>query len=776
MNPTLDRYFRWLLRNRRIVLAIIAMFLAIGAAGAVRVRVDYSVEQFFPTWGPERNTYERYKRSFPKEDTRFSLFWQDSHSPDANTYWAMKEAALLFEEVGLQDVRWIGGVRVAKHTDLGGESALQIGPLIDQDSLSDVHLRSALARHRSDNLLRGYLWNDSQTVFGIHGYLDQDENTDRRRREVEEALTDKLSSLGLDGTTLVLGGIPVVRSQLPKLLQADQVLFLLAGFPIFFAILFFFFRNVGQTLLCLISILPAYVVTVGLMGFVGKSVTVLTIFIPIIILVVGVSDAIHFVTLYRNKRLSTQQTSEAVVLTFSELAVPCFYTSLTTAIGFASLAGTRIQLVVDFGVFTAIAIFLTFAFSMTLLPVLLSFSFRDTFDNRGLNPAWMRGIVQAAATFAVRPSKLIGACFLLTGVVALGLGAKLRVNTFLVDDLKDSTDLIRDLRWVEANGFGLFQVNLFLRQTGEHVLHHPDALAWVEDFQTFVRADPLVVNTVALPDYLKQLRQAAMNGEREDRVLPASVEESSQLLLLAELEDAEFVEEVYHQTDGEAQVIVAVRDEGSAVMLPLLERIDGYLEENPPPVGTAVSTGTVKLLQEFTTQLLRSFGPSLLVALILISAVMIHLFRSVKYGLLALVPNLFPLVVLLGVMKLGGFDLKPSTILVFSIAFGLAVDDTIHLLGRFRQIISRGTRADIAMKESLIDTGPAILKTTVVVGGGFSLLMVSQFEVMFLVGFMTVVSAVSAVVADLFLFPAIISMASRTAARRQPLPGRIQEA
>ena len=129
-------------------------------------------------------------------------------------------------------------------------------------------------------------------------------------------------------------------------------------------------------------------------------------------------------------------------------------------------------------------------------------------------------------------------------------------------------------------------------------------------------------------------------------------------------------------------------------MLPLLSSIETYLAENPPPVGTAVSTGTVKLLQEFTGQLLRSFGPSLLVALVLITATMIYLFRSVKYGLLALIPNLFPLVVLLGVMKLGGFDLKPSTILVFSIAFGLAVDDTIHLLGRFRQVVSSGVRSE----------------------------------------------------------------------------------
>ena len=116
-------------------------------------------------------------------------------------------------------------------------------------------------------------------------------------------------------------------------------------------------------------------------------------------------------------------------------------------------------------------------------------------------------------------------------------------------------------------------------------------------------------------------------------------------------------------------------DKGSTVILPFLERVDRYLAENPAPVGSAVPTGTVYLLQSYQARILESFGPSLAIALLLITAIMIYMFRSFRYGLLALIPNLFPLVILMGVMRLCGFDLKPSTILVFSIAFGIAADD-----------------------------------------------------------------------------------------------------
>jgi predicted RND superfamily exporter protein len=281
----------------------------------------------------------------------------------------------------------------------------------------------------------------------------------------------------------------------------------------------------------------------------------------------------------------------------------------------------------------------------------------------------------------------------------------------------------------------------------------------MENFQQFIADEPVVVNSFALPDLLRPLRQAATDGAADDARLPATLEEASQLVLLAELQDADFFEDVYYPLDGEAQVIVTVRDAGSQLMLPFLARVDGYLEGNPVPVGTAVSTGTVKLIQNYSAQVLKNFAPSLLIAVILIFAVMSYMFRSAKAGLLALIPNIFPLVVLLAAMKLAGFALKPSTVLVCSIAFGLAVDDTIHVLGRFRQAIGRRLSLSQALETTIRDTAPAIVMTTVMVGAGFSVLMASRFEVLFLVGMMTVISALAAVAADLFVFPALIAVA-----------------
>lgn len=777
MKTAREKYFRWLVEHRIEVLALnIALFLIV-AVGAGRVPIDYTMEQFFPGWGPERERYDLYKQSFPKEDAQISVFWKDSRPPGVDLYRDLQQAARYFDEVGLLDVQWLGSVEVAEVLEVEGESVLDVHTLIEEERLSDAYVRQILAERRDDDLYRGYLWNAEQSVFAIHGTLDpRDMEDDLRRREIDETLQTRLEALAGDRAEFALSGIPITRSRIPKLLDEDQRLFVGAGLLVFLAVLFFFFRHLGQVVLCLASVVPAYLSTVALIGLAGKPVTVLTGFIPIIVLVVGGSDIVHLLSRYRQLRAERTGNAEAVVSTFSELATPCFYTSLTTAIGFLSLVGTRIGIVMDFGIFTAVAIFLTYTFSMTLLPVLLGFYTRKRFNDRGLQARWTRRIVDAAAALAVRPARKVLAAFALVALIGVVLGLSLRVDSYLIDDLKKGAGVRRDLIWIEDNGFGIYQVVLFLRQTDDRPLHHPDALRWMEGFQEFVVDEAAVINSFALPDLLRPLRRAALDGDGADGALPETVEEASQLIFLAELQDADFFSDVYLELDGEAQVVVMVRDAGSRVMLPFLRRVDRYLESNPPPVGSAYSTGTVKLIQDYSAQVLKNFGPSLVIAIVLILAVMSFMFRSLRHGLVALIPNFFPLLVLLAVMKIAGFALKPSTILVCSISFGLAVDDTIHVLSRFRRALGEGIQLRAALQTAVRDTGPAILMTTLIVSAGFSLLMGSRFEVLFLVGFMTVVSAIAAVTADLFVFPAIIAAAWRRSERRSHASSGTQEA
>ncbi|MEN8376596.1 MAG: outer membrane lipoprotein-sorting protein [Gemmatimonadota bacterium] len=767
-----ERYFAWLLTRRALVLAAAGGITVAALIGASRVRVDVDVEQFIPSWGAARATYDDYKLAFSKEDTRFSAFWRSRHSPGEALYGELERIATQFEEVGLEDVQWIGGVTVADQVELDGERTLSIHPLVDVDSLSDDYVLRTLERHRDDALYTGYLWNADQTAFGVHGYLPEARNEDRQRREAEAALTARLDSLDLDGASIALSGIPLLRSRSPRLLQADILVFLGGGLILAFALLWIAFRRVRLVLLSLASVVPGYLCTLGVMGLLDKPITMLTSFIPIVVLVVGVSDSIHIVQHFRSLRPEASN-SDAAVAALGDMAMPCFYTSITTAVGFLSLAGTGIGIVVDFGLFTALAILLTYAFSMTALPVLLAGSRSAAVADTSVSAlSVLSGIANAAARRARRPSAGIAAAFGLVGLACIVGAAGLRENTFMVDDYKESSEIMRDLRWIEASGFGLFQINVFLEQDGETPLHDPSMLRWMDDLQKTVSADPVVTAAVGPPELFKQLRGAFLEGSDDDRTIPESSDEAGQLLFLASLEDDGFADDVYRQHDGVAQSMFTVRDAGSERIQPILRRIDRYIEANPPPVGKATTTGLVTMVSDFTARLLRSFGPSLALTVILIFAIMVVMLKSVPRALLALIPNFFPLLVLLGVMRLGGFDLKPSTILVFSIAFGLAVDDTIHLLGRLRGALDRGADLTEALDESLAGAGATVLLTSTLIVAGFSLLMLSQFEVLFLIGMLTAVSALAAVTADLLLLPLVLRAADalgRRASRALPL-------
>ncbi|HWP37956.1 MAG TPA: MMPL family transporter [Gemmatimonadales bacterium] len=762
-------FFRRLIRHRTAVLGATGVVVLVAVLGARRVRVDFSVEQFFLPSGPEREAFDAYRHTFPREDAQVTLFWQDARPPGIVLYRDMERAARLFEEAGLEDVRWIGNALVAESE---GDAGLSLVPLLDSITTDNV-VAARLARHRDDPLLRGFLWDAGQHVFALHGYLAPEQNHDAGRRAVEETLTERLAALRVQSAHLVLGGLPIARSRAPKLLARDLNVLAAAAVAISGVVLLYFLRHPLQVVLLLASVAPAYLCTVGLMGVLGKPISVLTSFIPVVVLVVGMSDAVHLVAEFRRRLAAAEPAADAVTHTFATLAVPCFYTSLTTAIGFGTLAGTGIGMVMDFGLFTALAILLTYSFTSTLLPVLLSFVRPRAFDDCGLSAPWIRRLVAAGVAQLRRRRRTVALSLGSLSVAGLILGLGLRVNTLLIDDINRRAAIMRDIRWIESRGFGLFQLVIHVKAGGAEPLHRPEALAWMNGVRDFMRSDPLVLSAFAPADLITPLAHAFDDTGGNEGVI-TSTEEAAQLLLLVEMADRGVVRSLYAQPEGEAQVIATVRDAGSVELQPFLDRVDAYLNAHPFPDGTAGPTGTVIMIQAFTARLLRNLVPSVALAMILICACVMWMFRSVRLGLLAILPNLIPLAVLLGAMRLGAFDLKPSTILVFSVAFGIAVDNSIHLLGRFLSATTQTPAVEAALEEALQAAGPALVMNTVVVVAGFAVLLASSFQVLLLIGLMTVVSAVAALAANLFVFPAIVAVAWRRAPARGALPRRLE--
>ena len=776
MNPHVENFFRRLVKHRWVVVMLHAGLFIAGLLGARAVRVDYSAEQFLVFEGDAQEVFEQYKEHFPREDLQVSAFLETTGPFTTDDYQTLEQLANAFTNAGLDPVRWIGTTDFIQEVVIDGESAVEFVRLEDQSDVSDATLQTILEPRREHPLFMGTLWNQDLSVFGVHGYLAPTENNDAHRREVTAALQSTIVDLSETSGRIVLSGLPVLRTTIPLALEADMTRLLGIGIIISFIILWLYFRRFSIALLCFAGVVPAIVLTLGLMGYAGQSISVLTSVVPIVILVVALSDATHLVVGTREAWRNGRTISEAVVHTFTNLSRSCFFTSLTTALGFAGLIATRNHLIGEFGVLSALAVIVAYLVTLTLLPALLAFT-KDLGPHQEWGERLWQGILTRVESLLQLPVVWPSAAFGLLLAVGLIAGSQLRVEAYIIDDLKERDTILEELRWIEDEGFGLFQINVYLDQESDEG-HSPEMLQWIEEFQAFVEEDPAVLGSVGLPQIVNELGTAygtqPVGSDPTSEIGSAEVRtrrEIAELLFLAELEDDDALRDVYLRDAGVGQMIVLVKDQGSQVLSPLTARVEDRLQSHPPPTGRATATGTVKLTTVLWEQLISRFVPGIAFSIVLVWLALSWMFRSVWLGLLAVVPNLVPLVLLLGLMGLGGFDLKPSNILVFAIAFGIVADDTIHFLGALARNLRSSNQIHAVLAQTIREVGPALVLVTVVVVAGFTALMASRFQALFLIGFLTASAAVLALLADLVGFPALLRIVARHPAGRSLITG-----
>ena len=771
MNPRVEDFFRRLVKHRWVVVMLHAGLFIAGLLGARAVRVDYSAEQFLVFEGDAQEVFEQYKEHFPREDLQVSAFLETTGPFTTDDYQTLEQLANAFTNAGLDPVRWIGTTDFIQEVVIDGESAVEFVRLEDQSDVSDATLQTILEPRREHPLFMGTLWNQDLSVFGVHGYLAPTENNDAHRREVTAALQSTIADLSETSGRIVLSGLPVLRTTIPLALEADMTMLLGIGIIISFIVLWLYFRRFSIALLCCAGVVPAIVLTLGLMGYAGQSISVLTSVVPIVILVVALSDATHLVVGTREAWRNGRTISEAVVHTFTNFSRSCFFTSLTTALGFAGLIATRNHLIGEFGVLSALAVIVAYLVTLTLLPALLAFT-KDLGPHQEWGERLWQGILTRVESLLQLPVVWPSAAFGLLLAVGLIAGSQLRVEAYIIDDLKERDTILEELRWIEDEGFGLFQINVYLDQESDEG-HSPEMLQWIKEFQAFVEEDPAVLGSVGLPQIVDDLGTAygtqPVESDPTSEIGSAEVrtrQEIAELLFLAELEDDDALRDVYLRDAGVGQMIVLVKDQGSQVLSPLTARIEDRLQNHPPPTGRATATGTVKLTTVLWEQLISRFVPGIAFSIVLVWLALSWMFRSVWLGLLAVVPNLVPLVLLLGLMGLGGFDLKPSNILVFAIAFGIVADDTIHFLGALARNLRSSNQIHAVLAQTIREVGPALVLVTVVVVAGFTALMASRFQALFLIGLLTASAAVLALLADLVGFPALLRIVARHPAGR----------
>ncbi len=750
------RFFAWVVSHRSMMIGAWLVVVVASLPFALQVKPDFAVEQFFPRDPEVRAPYQRFKQSFPAEDAQVAAFLDAGvDGLDPTELATLEQVAEVMRTAGLTDVVHVGNSKrlVVDEAGVTVERAL-----LPDHSTADA-IRAALEPIRDDALYRGLVVDRALRTFTVLGTLPQSNNSEAGRAAANQAITAGLARLDPSGHRLSLSGLPILRARYLVLLQQDQVVFVGLAIVVCFALLYAFYRSAWQTFAVILAIVPAYLLSLVGLFIAGRPLTALTSIVPVLLLVVGISDSAHLLTDARRRRLGGEAWPEAIAGSFAHLAIPCLGTAASTAIGFFTVVVTGIGIVADFGVVAGASVMLTWLTTMLFVPAFLALTPHARLRNGLAESKALAGIVDGMLGVAARRPRLLtlGAAVLL--VLSIPPLFTLNVDTKMIDE-RDDHVLMRDIRHAEDQGFAMFQVNVLVEANdgSARILLSRDLRTWMAHLQQQLAADPRVTGSLSPRDFAAHAFAAAFPGESSEGAFADLVDAQLVDGLLASVsgERPGPLRAVLDPTHARAQVLLFVRDSGSAATGELLRTLARELQAHPPPGARTVVTGTVVLAQSTFDRLVMGFLQSLALSTLLIFLVLLLHFRSLTWALVGMLPNVLPLIVLLGALAAAGQPVTPTLVLVFSVATGLVVDDTIHLHLDIQLRRKAGVSFADATLAASRERGSAIVQTALVLTLAFASLVVNQFKATFLMGLLLAGALAIGLIAELVFFPAAV--------------------
>ncbi|MGE4652160.1 MAG: efflux RND transporter permease subunit, partial [Myxococcota bacterium] len=486
------------------------------------------------------------------------------------------------------------------------------------------------------------------------------------------------------------------------------------------------FRSLRLAALPLIVVAISALWTLGVMAFFDFQLTILSVCLVSLVLTVGVADSIHVLTAYRQRLTQGTERDDALRSSLDELMWPCFLTSITTAAGMLSLQASTLQPVREFGWMAALGVVLAFALSVTLIPALLSWLPGTALPTRSKKPDRLDRVLDAVARSSGHGSRFVLVSSGLLVVAALSLLPGLEMGSNPLGYFKPDAPIRRATEAIDRALGGSASIEFLVEADGGG-LREPDTLQHLEVLEASLLARPGISQVTSVLAPLRELRRVLQGEAPGTGALPENRELAAQLHLL--LEGALDYPQLVQDDASVGRVSARARYTHAGDLVASLPALEAELAQLGASGGPTVKpTGPVKLIANMETQLLRSQVRSFLAAFAVITLLMFAVTRSLSLGLLAMIPNLVPVILGLGFMAALNFSLDPGTVMIASIALGLVVDDTVHFIVRFQRQRASGTTTEAAVAHTVRTAGRPIILTSLVLLGGFGVLAFSSFN------------------------------------------------
>jgi len=607
-------------------------------------------------------------------------------------------------------------------------------------------------------------------------------NSEDRGNSVEQIVEkmDKFSEQ--TGIKTYVSGLPFIRTEMMTKVKAELQLFIILAALVTALLLFLFFKNIGVVITSMAVVGIGVIWSLGTIGMFGYPITSLMGLIPPLIIVIGVPNCVYLLNKYHSEYKKHGNKAKALTRVIQKIGNATFMTNATTAMGFATFMFTHSELLKNFGVVASINIIAVFVISLVVIPTVYSFLPEPKRKHvRHLDRKWVYLVVNKLVnivTFHRRYVYVVTVIVVLLGFYGISL---MQTTGNIVDDLPQEDRVIQDLRFFENNFNGVMPFEVVLDAGKKGLITKPAMLSKIEDFQELLATYPQFSRSLSIVDASKFAKQAFYNGSAEKYELIRRNEQSFIGPYFQGDYETKGVERTFMDSTKQlTRITTQVADIGTlemeALMTDLQPKIDSIFD---PAKYKLTITGTSIVFLRGTSYLVKNLFISLALAICVIGILMSILFRSGRMVLISLVPNMIPLIFTAAVMGYAGIAIKPSTILVFSVAFGISVDDTIHFLAKYRQelrVLQWNIRDSVLL--AVRETGVSMMYTSIILFFGFGIFAASEFDGTRALGILVSMTLLVAMLSNLVLLPSLLlsfEKAITTRAFREPLLEIIDE-
>lgn len=748
---------------------LILLLAATGSIGffAAKVQLSYDFTRAIPTDNQKYIDFEAFKKKFGENGGVLVIGIQSTEFYTPKIFIPLIALGQKLKTIkGVENVLSIAdAVQLVKDdsTDKLISTAIFLKKIYTQPQLDS-------SRRVFENLLfyKGLLYNPTTHSYLLGVNVTKELiNSSYRSVLVAEVMKEIHQFEKETGLTVFVSGLPFIRTTIGDLIKSEMKWFLIGSLLLSAITLLVFFRSGTAVIMSLLVVIMGVVWSMGTIVLCGYKITLLTALIPPLLVVIGIPNCVYFLNKYHSAYKDTNDKHKALVTMTGRMGIVTLFCNIAAAIGFAVFAFTKSALLKEFGVVAGINIMLLFVISLIFIPIVLSYlAPPKAYQLKYLDNRWLTAILTKLEKWTIHHKRWIYGITIVTTIVAVAGIFRLKNEAFIVDDLPKTNKIYTDLKWFETNFNGVMPLEIVVdTKKKKGVTASLKTFEKIDEFSATIAADTNMSRPLSVVEGLKFLKQSYYDNDSSSYATPSEFDmpflapylkakaEGTNSASLGKLLNG-FIDTTKRYT----RISVNMKDVGSR-KLPLI--LDSLHQQATRIFDTAdyniQFTGASVTFLEGSKFIVNGLKESIMWAFLLIALCMLYLFRSFRILLCSLIPNIVPLIITAGVMGWVGIALRPSTVLVFSVALGIAIDVTIRFLVNYKQELpANHNNVQATIEQTIRHTGISIMYTSLVLIAGFVIFCFSGFGGTKALGWLTSLTLVTGTITNLTLLPVLL--------------------